>query len=120
MEKIWRGATGWGGDAGVQERMALQTKEGGVEFGEVGREAVVAGVPFFAALRSADAHYGEILQFVRGIGEGRKMIAQKGGGFGSNQTATIFHREHGAQHSLVLRVGLAEVEVRHDPYRMRG
>lgn len=100
--------------------MALQTEERGVEFGEVGGEAVVTGLPFFAAFSDADAHYGEVLRLVWGIGEGRKMIAEKRGGFGSNQTATIFHRQHCAQHSLVLRVRLAEVKVRHDSYRMRG
>jgi hypothetical protein len=74
----------------------LETEEGGVEVGEIGGEAIVASVPFIAALSDADSHDGEILQVVGGVGKRWKMLAEKSCRFRAHQATTVFHRQHGA------------------------
>jgi hypothetical protein len=80
----------------VRDATTLETKEGGVELGEVGREAIIASVPFFATFTGGDAYNGEVLRIFGGIGKRWKMLAEKRCRFGTHQAAAVFHRQHSA------------------------
>src|SRR5882762_11356260 len=82
-----------------------------VQFHQVGVHSVEAGAPLGIRFLSVYFEDGEVLG--RAIGEARKLVAQVGDMSWSRQMLAIFPVQDSAQHTLVLRVGLAKVKTRH-------
>src|SRR5712692_6500245 len=84
-----------------------------VELGQVGVEPVIAGAPSYGRLIRWEIEHGEVVCRRLLIGQFRELIADISGGVLADDALAFVDREYGAEHTLVLCVGLAKIKGRH-------
>jgi hypothetical protein len=93
--------------------LARQLQELRIQFHQVCFKTVVAAAPFRVGLRGGETQDREIpfmAILARNLG---KILPYVGGRATRDQLLAVGLRYYGAQHALILCVGLAEIEVRH-------
>ena len=96
--------------------LACDLQELRVQFHQVGVKPVVTPAPLAVGLGSAYAQDGEICGPAAFVADLRKLFAKIRRRTGCDQITAVIDGDYRAQHALILGVGLAEVEVRHDRF----
>lgn len=84
-----------------------------VELSQIRIDTVIAGAPHGGGLLRLEADHRKIIGGAAVTGYRGKLLANVGGRVLTDNAVTLVNGEDGAQHTLVFRVGLAKVKVRH-------